>query len=261
MMSFVFGGLKAFDPLCFLPYCKKYYYIVETLWNVGNGFVTGTANSIPSNNLVIRNDRVLTSTSSHELGHCLNLYHTFHGSVSEATSGSCPEAINGSNCGYCGDYVCDTPADQNLGNTNGYNPDLTNIMSYYRPRDHFTTDQGQRMRTAISRESVLSGITGTSCTIPKLYSIDHLCNSGTKTITVSNLGANTTTWTVSTNVNIVSSNNSSITIEASSSSAQGNGFVRASFSNTTYNPTERFWIGKPKLYNASISGSSSVGCN
>lgn len=54
------------------------YYIVETLWNTDTGFIAGTANSIPSNNLVIRRDSVLTSTSPHELGHCLNLLHT-HG--------------------------------------------------------------------------------------------------------------------------------------------------------------------------------------
>lgn len=29
------------------------YYIVQTLWNTNNGFIAGTANSIPSNNLVI----------------------------------------------------------------------------------------------------------------------------------------------------------------------------------------------------------------
>ncbi|MFT6136582.1 MAG: hypothetical protein ACJAZM_003087 [Cyclobacteriaceae bacterium] len=233
------------------------FYIVDRFVRAG---LVGKAENIPSTALVMRDEDVLSSVSAHELGHCLNLYHTWQGTAPNSISG-CAEAINGLNCGFCGDYVCDTPADQNAGNSGGYSPDLTNIMSYYLPADHLTTGQGQRLRTAISRESILSGITGTSCTIPKLSSIHHLCNSGTKTITVSSLGANTTTWTVSSNVNIVSSNNSSITIEASSSSAQGSAFVRAGFSNTTYNPTERFWIGKPKLYDGIVSGSSSVGCN
>ncbi|RED92034.1 M43 family zinc metalloprotease [Marinoscillum furvescens] len=232
------------------------FYIVDRFVR---SHLVGKAQNIPSNALVMRDEDVISSISAHELGHCLNLYHTFQGT--DPNTSGCAEAINGSNCNSCGDLVCDTPADQNTGIFGGYSPDLTNIMSYYLPADHFTTGQGWRMRTAISRESALSGITGTSCTIPKLSSIDHLCNSGTKTITVSNLGANTTTWTVSPYVSIVSSNNSSITVEASSSSAQGNAFVRASFSNTTYNPSERFWVGKPKLYDPSISGSGNVGCN
>jgi len=223
--------------------------------------LVGKAQNIPSNALVMRDEDVISSISAHELGHCLNLFHTFQGTAPN-TSG-CAEAINGSNCNSCGDLVCDTPADQNAGNFGGYSPDLTNIMSYYLPADHLTTGQGQRMRTAISRESVLSDVTGTSCTIPKLSSIDDLCNSATKTITVSNLGANTTTWTVSSNVTIVSSSNSSIIIQASSTSAQGNAFVRAAFSNTTYTLTERFWIGKPIIhFDSFISGTSNItNCN
>jgi hypothetical protein len=127
------------------------YYIVQTLWNVNGGFITGTANSIPSNNLVIRSDRVLTSTSAHELGHCLNLLHTH-----ETARGV--EAINSSNCSSAGDLVCDTPADPRLGTHNvnvnceyfgggGFNPLTNNIMSYSRGycRDEFTNGQGQRM--------------------------------------------------------------------------------------------------------------------
>jgi len=109
------------------------YYIVETLWNTPTGTVTGTALSIPSKALVIRNSRTLLETSPHELGHCLNLYHTF-----ETAFGV--EALNGSNCSSAGDLICDTPADSNQGPVGGFNPDLTNIMSYYPSRDHFTDD-------------------------------------------------------------------------------------------------------------------------
>lgn len=140
------------------------YYIVETLWNIRDNFVIGTSNSIPSNNLIIRSDRVLTSTSPHELGHCLNLLHTHQTSI-EA------ENIDGSNCSSAGDLVCDTPADPRLGANNvnrncdyiggnGYNPLTNNIMSYSRGqcRDEFTNGQGQRMRNAISNEPVLKEI-------------------------------------------------------------------------------------------------------
>ena len=146
------------------------YYIVQTLWNTDDGMITGTANSIPSNNLVIRNDRVLTSTSAHELGHCLNLLHTH-----ETTRGV--EAINGSNCATAGDLVCDTPADPHLiaGDNvnfacdytggNGFNPATNNIISYSFGfcRDEFTNGQGYRMRYALSVESVLQNITNDAC--------------------------------------------------------------------------------------------------
>ncbi len=61
---------------------------------------------------------------SHEVGHCLGLYHTHHGTVDEGASGEptdipCaelavqptdPTDLNFGNCFYCGDYVCDTEA-------------------------------------------------------------------------------------------------------------------------------------------------------
>ena len=210
------------------------YYIVETLWNVGNGFITGTANSIPSNNLVIRSDRVLTSTSSHELGHCLNLLHTF-----ETAYGA--EAINGSNCATAGDLVCDTPADQNMGTANGYNPDLTNIMSYYSFRNHFTDGQAFRMRYAISTESILQNVNSTSCT--SISAINTICYSPTTTVALANLDGATTTWTSSGNVQIVSSNNSSATIRAKYSYSSGDGWVTATMSNGITHQ-EDFHVGK-----------------
>lgn len=137
------------------------YYIVESLWSTPGGYVTGTAIDIPSNKLVIRSDRVLTSTSPHEVGHCLNLYHTFEKYF-------CAEAINGSNCSSCGDLVCDTPADNGTGNIGGYSPDMTNIMSYYSFRNHFTDGQGTRMKNALANEPILSQIDSNNCSIPKV---------------------------------------------------------------------------------------------
>lgn len=225
------------------------YYIVETLWSVGTSIVTGTANSIPSNNLVIRNDRTLTSTSPHEFGHCLNLLHTH-----ETAHGT--EAIDGSNCANAGDLICDTPADPKLGTGNvstacvytgggGFNPDVNNIMSYSRAfcRDQFTDEQGIRMRTAISEESLLQDVTSNSCV--KISKVDNnVCYPGTRTVTLTNLGGATTTWTSSTNVQITSSNNSSATIRAINSSTSGNGWIRATL-NDGIELTEEFWVGKP----------------
>jgi len=75
-------------------------------------------------------------TLAHEMGHFFGLYHTFEGGGNEL--------VNGSNCAFTGDLVCDTPADIN-GNSDGcvytdmtpdpngdiYTPYMSNIMSYY----------------------------------------------------------------------------------------------------------------------------------
>jgi hypothetical protein len=223
------------------------YYIVQTLWNVNGGFITGTANSIPSNNLVIRSDRVLTSTSAHELGHCLNLLHTH-----ETARGV--EAINSSNCSSAGDLVCDTPADPRLGTHNvnvnceyfgggGFNPLTNNIMSYSRGycRDEFTNGQGQRMRNAIYSESILQNITSNSCA--SISEVNNVCYPQTKIISLTNVGNATTIWTYSNNIQIMSSNNTSATIRALTNNS-GTGWVRATLSNGIIF-TEEFDIGIP----------------
>lgn len=85
------------------------------------------------------------STVIHELGHYFNLEHTF-----EKKNGA--ELVNGSNCATAGDGLCDTPADPYIHPSNAalyvntncnfifqskdangdyYDPDVSNIMSYY----------------------------------------------------------------------------------------------------------------------------------
>ena len=58
---------------------------------------------------------------SHEMAHCLGLWHTFHGTIPEiipdcqgnitTDPNECCELVNGSNSSSCGDYVTDTDAD------------------------------------------------------------------------------------------------------------------------------------------------------
>lgn len=87
------------------------------------------------------------STLAHEIGHYFGLMHThetFYGA----------ELVDGSNCAFAGDLICDTPADPGLGNANvspgcvytgtvvdgnmmPYTPDVTNIMSYARKECRF----------------------------------------------------------------------------------------------------------------------------
>ncbi|MBC7389208.1 MAG: hypothetical protein H7329_08370 [Opitutaceae bacterium] len=99
------------------------------------------------------------NTVAHELGHYFGLDHTFRGSGSELA--------NGSNCETEGDFICDTPADPYISSdpikdymndnckyiskkkdANGqyYNPDPSNIMSYYPCiSSQFTKGQYERM--------------------------------------------------------------------------------------------------------------------
>ena len=96
------------------------------------------------------------SVLAHEIGHFFGLLHTH-----ETYRGA--ELVDRSNCDRAGDFVCDTPADPNLGNVglngcsyegnykdaNGdlYNPDPSNIMSYAPPRCaiRFSKEQNDRM--------------------------------------------------------------------------------------------------------------------
>jgi len=218
------------------------YYIVDHMEY--NGFALAS----PSDALFIKDNRVLTSTSAHELGHCLGVYHT-HKGLAYGDSG-CAEAIDGSNCSSCGDLICDTPADNGEVNTNGYSPDLTNIMSYFHlygyKRDHFTNGQGFRMRYAINFESVLQDIKSTSCIT--ISEISTICYPQTSTITLSNLANATTVWSCSSNVKIVSSNNSSATIRGLDSYSNGDGWIKATLSNgITFQ--ENLHIGKAEISN------------
>lgn len=81
--------------------------------------------------IVVRRDNIsaTSSTLPHELGHFFSLAHPFNGWDSEPydpavhgvpapaiSPGGVPtEKADGSNCAVAGDYVCDTPADYNLG--------------------------------------------------------------------------------------------------------------------------------------------------
>ena len=238
------------------------YYIVNELWDVrdnnGNviGFVSGTANNIPSNNLVIRNDRTLTSTSPHELGHCLNLLHTH-----ETARGI--ENISGSNCATSGDLICDTPADPRLGTNNvnancqyfggnGYNPLTNNIMSYSRGhcRDEFTSGQGFRIRKAIQNEPVLQNIVSNACTT--ISEVNNVCYSQTKNIFLTNVGGATTTWSSSSNIQILSSSNINAQIRATNSNSTGNGWIKATLNNGII-LQEDFKVGLPSSNNLGIS--------
>lgn len=97
---------------------------------------------------------------AHEIGHYFFLFHT-HGKSNNRTT---DEFVDGSNCTFAGDDLCDTPADPNLTDKVGagcqyvggerdakgqlFNPSVGNIMSYAPSscQSFFTPQQFQRMR-------------------------------------------------------------------------------------------------------------------
>lgn len=132
-------------------------YYVDSLYH--NGYVNGYAYRPSSRNLIIVAKKAWNESTVHEMGHYFSLYHT-HDTIGGK------EFVNGTNCGYTGDWCCDTPADPKLsymtvdpnncsytGNAhdpNGdlYQPDATNLMSYSRKecRTHFSAEQYLRIR-------------------------------------------------------------------------------------------------------------------
>lgn len=201
----------------------------------------GRAGAIISSNLVIRIDRVLAPTAPHELGHCFNLLHTFQGTATG--TGGCAELTNGSNCSSCGDNVCDTPADANLGATGGYSPDLTNTMSYYLIRDHFTTQQGARMRNAIGGSSILQATLSNQCA--SIIGVNTICGISNYQYTFSNPQNTTVIWSVTPNLQIVNSSNTGITIKAINSTINGTATITANINGMLV--TKVIWIGKPRF--------------
>lgn len=129
-------------------------YFANTVTSSNGSSLCGYSQFPPSEDYVVLAANCATngSTLAHELGHLFGLPHT-HG-------GSPDELVDGSNCAFEGDYICDTPADPTLSNSvvdinctytgtatdaNGmfYTPDPQNIMSYSRKecRNYFSPMQ------------------------------------------------------------------------------------------------------------------------
>lgn len=183
---------------------------------------SGRASAIPGNSLVVGFNSILTSTSPHELGHCLNLFHTHH----QVEPGGCSD--NGTNCNVCGDFVCDTPVDPVLscGNNvdNGFNcnyigggnfnPDTRNIMSYSCRdcRFRFSIGQGTRMRVSLLNDPLLQPFITTACVT--MDGSKSLCStSATETYTIQNAPPNSTfVWTWTNNCPTYTPNGSQCTV-------------------------------------------------
>jgi len=136
----------------------------------GQTGIVGKA-QLPGTFMALRKDARDTFVFAHEIGHNLNLFHTFHGQACEPDPNIPAELTNGTNCATAGDLVCDTPADpcMNQNNVNaacaytgggGFNPDTRNFMSYttYACGNRFTNGQIDRLREALVLNNSLQTI-------------------------------------------------------------------------------------------------------
>ncbi len=113
-----------------------------------------------SRNIFGSSSKIINSTLPHEIGHYLGLMHT-HTNTEYGNNFPLAENVarvgSQSNCKNSGDYLCSTAADSyNSNDTKDkygipYNPDIKNVMSYYRnSRESFTNEQLTIMESAIS---------------------------------------------------------------------------------------------------------------
>lgn len=98
-LLFFENGSNSFIDMFFLPSSHPSLFSAVNEIPGNAFFIGGTA--YYDNNIELISTRVV----SHEMGHCLGLFHTHHTGTSEQPA----EYVNGDDCEERGDCVCDTP--------------------------------------------------------------------------------------------------------------------------------------------------------
>jgi hypothetical protein len=209
------------------------------------------SNGIPGRELAIGGAFQGTSVISHEMGHCLGLFHTHSGRGCNDNA-NCSENINGSNCNTCGDLICDTPADPCLsGNVDifcnyigdpAFAPLVDNLMSYSPPLclENLTNGQNERVHNYITNSSVLQAVTD----YPYMNSPNIVCYNGAS-FSIYGLPSYTNlTWTYSSNLQSFYGGSNYIALRATS---DGPGWVQASVLTAIGQMSliKYVWVGNP----------------
>jgi hypothetical protein len=180
---------------------------------------------------------------------------------------------NNKNCDSFGDGFCSTPADPELqrpnltykvntscvytaGETrNGlpYDPDTHNYMSYSRRycRDSFTEEQGDFMKAMLQTEPALQGVISSSCAIPEVTGPFSICENSDTVFTIQN-PPNSFTWSVTGDLQIVSSTSTTVTVHTGSS--PGSGTVYANYNNGAQATKYVSIIDEPRAYSYDSNG-------
>ncbi|MFT3795110.1 T9SS type A sorting domain-containing protein [Flavobacterium sp.] len=195
------------------------FYLVNQI----SGSVIGYAQA---GNVFVENAYAATTVSAHEIGHVFGLGHVNQGNA-------CSGGENSSNCQSCLDLICDTFASNS-----------SNIMysTYIPPQTAFTAGQGVRMRNTI--ECNYQSLMSNSCSV--IVGDNRLCATGTKTYTLQNhIPGSTVTWSVTSNLQIVSSTATTVTVQGATSTTSGMATITANVGGTII--TKSVFVGKPSF--------------
>lgn len=151
-------------------------FLHSSIYGGPNKRIGGTAFAIPNTFFSLDASLLNTQAAAHEAGHCMGLFHTFHGNPGvETDANSCEEFVNRTNASSCGDFVADTRADsygrpgarinnacQQIGDCFDSNGDQytdipsTNVMAYWWNengncnQDGFTPGQATRAKLSFT---------------------------------------------------------------------------------------------------------------
>lgn len=190
--------------------CLNVYYnqIILGTNGASGGTIGGVAFDVPGVFCVVTKGSLGGHTTSHEVGHCLGLFHTFE----EERFGE--ELISGEDCDELGDLICDTEADpyshkndglpysacfttdddgfydgycQDEDGRTSFDPPYNNIMSYWRfDPESFTNGQFSRVRAIQATSSIfvsIQSVNSVEITTPIVKSSGHYHLSALNTLT------------------------------------------------------------------------------
>lgn len=228
----------AIEPIN-IPNCINLYFI-KTFGLNANGQQTNIGGMADSEYVRARIKGVysVSTVTAHEVGHILNLKHTFE--CTQNPEIPCTESpFTSVGCLEKGDQICDTPADYNptVSNPNppfpisSYHPDLTNIMSYWPNLNHFTTGQVERMKNSIVGALYLQSVRSYDCA--KIVGPNRLCTSQSADfyVTGASFGSPTYNWSASPNLQINGPTTNS-TVNVTKTSTTGGSFLTVKINGT-----------------------------